>query len=101
MELSQREAEYAYTPLEVAIALSLYFYNVSPLDRARRLHEHFNGCCAELDELTWMCGMAWVVTDLPYPTAKVYVQHALERYGEEARERVQINRQGYESLLEA
>ncbi len=101
MELSQREAEYAYTPLEVAIALSLYFYNVSPLERAQRLYDHFDGACDELHSLTWTCGMAWVVTDLPYPTAKVYVQHALERYGKEARERVQINRQGYESLLEA
>ena len=100
MELDEREAEYAYTPIEVAIALSLYFYNVSPMERAKRLYEHFNGACADLDELSWLCSLAWGITELAYPTAKVYVQHALERYGEEARERVRVNRQGYESLLE-
>lgn len=79
-----------YKPIEVAIALSLYAYNVSPHERAAKLHAHFAGKCMDLLELTHIVGSrgAYLATELPFPTAEVYVHYALERYGQEARDRV-------------
>ncbi len=82
-----------YTPIEVGVALSLYAYNVNAHDRATELYRHFGGNCAEMSELidillnrgTYTC------TELAMPTALVYVQHALDKYGEEARLRVDSN----------
>lgn len=80
----------AYTPIEVAISLSLYAYNVSPVERARRVYEHFNGDCADMDELVRIMsdysGLA--ATELSYPSAAIYVQQALEECGELASDRV-------------
>ncbi len=81
-----------YSPIEVAIALSLYHYNVSPLRRAERIYEHFDGACMELQELcdVFVNSPGALATELPYPTAEVYVQHALETYGREAVQRVDM-----------
>ena len=80
-----------YNHLEVAIALSLYAYNVSPRERAQKLYDHFHGDCMEGEELmeimeTRRVGVA--ATELPMSIAAAYVVHALETYGEEAQERV-------------
>ena len=80
-----------YMPIEVAMALSLYGYNVSPETRAKKIFDHFEGCCAEMTELVqYMQDYGSAATAMAYPTAKLYVQHALERYGAEARRRCYI-----------
>ena len=82
-----------YSPVEIAIALSLYGYNVSAVERAKRIYDHFEGHCAEMDELvSYMINYGCAPTALPFPSAEVYVQHALERYGEEAKDRVRVER---------
>ncbi len=84
-----------YTPIEVAVALARYGFNVSPEERAELLHLHFDGDCAEPEELVSCCSrdrVGFIATELAFPTAEVYVAHALERYGEEARELVLMNR---------
>ena len=86
-----------YEPIEVAVALSLYGYNVSPGRRAEKLYSHFEGACAEPDELLSYMEtprLAFAATEMAQPTAEVYIMHALERYGQEARERVEANRRG-------
>ncbi len=82
-----------YTPIETAIALSLYAYNVSSAERAQKIYDHFQGDCMEIEELTDILihRGAYLATELPFPSAQVYVNHALERYGEEARQRVEAN----------
>lgn len=82
-----------YTPIEVAVALSLYAYNVDAGTRAHRLYDHFQGACLDSDDMIDLLQRksAYAATELPYPTAKVYVEHALARYGQEARERCAIN----------
>ena len=85
----------SYSPIEVAVALSLYGYNVSPAIRTMRLVRHFNGDCMEPEDLCQILSgerVAYAATELPQPTAEVYVAHALEHYGAEARERVRVNR---------
>jgi len=79
-----------YSPLEVAIAISLYTYNVSPAERALKLHQHFSGQCAELEDLVRILVdvPAFFATEFAVPTAFVYVKHALLRYGLEAKNRV-------------
>lgn len=84
-----------YEPIEVAIALSLYDHNTNPNERAEKIYEHFEGRCAAVIDLCqklylWP-GNATMALD--FPAAEVYVQHALERYGEEARRTVQVNRE--------
>jgi hypothetical protein len=84
-----------YEPVETAIALALYGYNVSALDRAKRIYDHFNGNCAELRDLVdYMIRYGSVPTAMAFPSVEVYVQHALETYGEEAKRRVAIERKG-------
>jgi hypothetical protein len=77
-----------YSPIEVAIALSLYHSKVGALWRAQKLYDHFDGHCADITELSEALYRPSAVTELAYPTAKLYVEHALERYGKEAKERV-------------
>ena len=79
----------AYSPLEVAIALSLYAYNVSVAQRAKKLWDCFDGDCMELPEIIdiLLARPAYIATELPLPTASAYVQHALELYGSQARQR--------------
>lgn len=85
-----------YSPIETAVALSLYLFNVPPFQIAKKLHDHFNGDCAELEDLfnyfaDRTSRKAYLATELAMPTALVLVHHALEKYGEEARGRVRIN----------
>ncbi len=82
-----------YKPIEVAVALSLYAYNVSALIRAERLYAHFEGRCAEVTDILdiLMNSPSSVATELAMPTALIYVNHALEKYGEEAVRRVHGN----------
>lgn len=83
-------------PIAVAIALSLYAFNTSDVDRAQRLYDHFGGECAEKQDLIEILRRSepYAATCLAHPTAEVYVAHALERYGGEARRRVTENREG-------
>lgn len=86
-------AEPVYEPIEVAIAVALYGYNVSHIERAKKIYDHFGGNCAELPTLErYMLNFGTAPTAMAYPSAEVYVRHALERYGAEARRRVQIER---------
>ena len=83
------------SPIVVLIAVSLYTYNVSPADRITKLIEHFGGECMEAHELFAILDgdrrARWWATELPFPTAKVYADHAMERYGAEALERARAN----------
>ena len=80
-----------YTPHEVGIALSLYAFNVSPLARASKIMGHFEGRCPEIEGMINLFETRGdhAVTELPFSCAEVYVQHALDRYGGEARARVE------------
>lgn len=83
-----------YTPIETAIALALYAYNVSAVTRAAKLYNHFSGDCMEAGDLVRVCqnDAHHIATALPFPSAVVYVFHAVEQYGEEAREKVRIEK---------
>ncbi len=74
-----------------AVAMSLYIYNVSPSHRAESLYMSFKKRglpCAEQDDfLRWVNNKNWA-TEMPFPTAVLYLTQALERYGGEAEERV-------------
>jgi hypothetical protein len=85
-----------YNPMETAVALALYSYNIDPVDRAQRIYGHFSGECMEVEDLVKILhnSPAYIATELPYPSAVVYVAHALGRYGEEARNRCRINATG-------
>ena len=92
-----------YSPIEVAVAMSLYSYNVCAADRGAKLYNHFKGHCADLYWIvhTLSFGGAYAATELAMPTAAMYVQHALERYGEEARNQVKVNMEAYRSMEDA
>lgn len=84
--------------LVVFVALSLYGYNVSPLKRAQDLVDHFEKRglpCSELEVLLEIFldphHNQFLGTTLAAPTAEIYVEQAMERYGKEAEERVQAN----------
>jgi hypothetical protein len=83
-----------YTPIETAIALALYAYNVSAVTRGAKLYNHFAGDCMDPEELVQICHERAhaIATELPFPSAVVYVAHALEKYGEEAREKVRLEK---------
>lgn len=88
---AQCSLAYTYSPVVVGVALSLYAFNVAPRQRAQKLYDHFDGACMDLADLERLMEGPWVgyaMTELPMPTATVYVQHALERYGAEALHRV-------------
>ena len=79
---------YTLEPIDDHIAMSLYQYNVRPGDRADKLFQHFSGECAEMTDLIdWVDNKNWA-TEMPLPTAKVYLIHAIERYGVEAAQRI-------------
>lgn len=83
-----------WRPIEVAMALSLYGYNVSPGERAWKIHKHFAGDCAEPEDLLAIMEtprLAFAATELAAPSAAVYIEQALDRYGQEARERCEAN----------
>jgi hypothetical protein len=90
-----------YTPIVVVTALSLYAFNVGPCERANKLHAHFAGDCLDIEELIRILVEegASVIGQLPYPTAKVYIDHALERYGQEAEHRCEIEEKGLKYIL--
>ena len=76
--------------LVAATAMSLYIYNVSPGVRAEKLYHYFQGECAEPDDLLALVDKAFWATHMAFPTAKVYLEQAMLRYGDEARERCRI-----------
>ncbi|KKL13517.1 hypothetical protein LCGC14_2524980 [marine sediment metagenome] len=92
-----------YSPIEVAVAMALYGYNVNPADRAAKIYNHFKGHCAELYDLVHILSFstAYAATELAMPSAALYVQHALEKYGEEARNRVKVNMDAYKEVENA
>jgi len=55
-----------------------------------KLYKHFKGDCMELEDMVELMvnHPGSLITDLPMPTAAVYVHHAMERYGEEALQHV-------------
>lgn len=86
-------------PLDVAVALSLYAYNVNSHERAKLVYDYFDGECMELSDMISLFDKcpAYIATELPAPSARVYVDQAIKRYGEEARNRNQINLEGFYS----
>lgn len=88
-------------PLVVAVALARYSYNVSPGERAEKLYEHFEGQCAEPDDLlrVMLTDKMFMTTELAPPTGAVFVNHALEKYADEAARHVAINRAGSPHLF--
>ncbi len=89
-----------YEPVEVAIALALYAYNVSANDRVDAMHREA-GRPLRVDhqffQMVERMGHPSVVTKLDQRNADAYVRCAMMAYGEEARCRVQTNRQYQES----
>ena len=77
----------------VAIAVSLYGFNVSASERAERIYEHFGGACMDVHDLVELLDNRgkFAATELPYPSAKVYVEHAMARYADEAYQRAAAN----------
>lgn len=88
-------------PFVVAVALARYSYNVPPGHRAEALYEHFEGRCAEPDDLLriMLTDKMFMTTELAPPTGAVFVNHALEKYGDEAAKWVAINRAGSPHLF--
>lgn len=78
-------------PIVTAVALALYGYNVSPLERARKMADHLEG--ADVQSMTEiLCrSTAYAATELDPVAASVYVCHAMERYAGEALRRVKSN----------
>lgn len=85
--------------LVAATAMSLYIYNVSPGERAERIFHYFNGECAEPNELLDLVDKAFWATHMAFPTAKVYLEQAMLRYGDEARERCRIESMSIEEIV--
>jgi hypothetical protein len=92
-ESRTRSIEGWMDPMVVATALSLYAYNVSPSTRANNLYDHFQGNCMEYDNIYEILVHrdAYAATALPYEIASVYIENALNMYGEEADRRCKIN----------
>ena len=87
----EKQLEERPSSIEVAIALSLYGYNVSPLKRAQDLlavrdPHAVPSYIAEIAEKMVKAG--FVPTELGFNWATTYVDQALERYGQEAVKRV-------------
>ncbi len=86
-------------PIVVAIALSLYAYNVDPGTRARKIIEYFiergQGCMTAEELIDYFQSRhgAYLATELPFMTAEVYVQQAMAQYGQEAAQRVWVESQ--------
>ena len=78
-------------PIDAHIAMSLYQYNINSFERADKIFQHFSGQCYDMIELVRLVDSKHWATEMPQPTAKVYLQHALDRYRDEARERRRIN----------
>lgn len=72
-----------------ATAMALYIFMVSPHNRAKKLYEHFDGACAEMQDMIRYVDRAFWATEMPFPTVVIYMQHAMDRYGEEAAQRVE------------
>ena len=89
-----------FSPMMVAIALSLYRFNVAPIQRAKKIYAHFEGACMEINELADLMvdRKGFEATELPFPSAEVYVAHALEHYGEEAKHRVAVESQAIQLI---
>lgn len=79
-------------PMVQAIAVSLYMYNVNSASRAEKLWVHFDGACADPDELQRMVDSPYWATEMAFPTAARYLYDAIEHYGSESWSRVEANR---------
>ena len=85
-------------PIVYSVAMSLYIFNVSPTVRAQKLYNHFEGACAEPEELLDWVDRAYWATRMPMLTARAYLLHALERYGDEAQRRVEAETLGFPDI---
>ncbi len=81
-----------HDPLVNGIAMSLYQYNVNSFERADKLYRHFGGACEEVRLMQLLVDHKNWATEMAYPTAAAYLAHAIERYGSEALDRVEANR---------
>lgn len=79
----------------VTVALALYDYNVSPVKRAEAIYMYFVGDCMEPEDLVNHFANKEVITQLPMPTVKAHIMLAMQKYGDEARARVEANLEEY------
>lgn len=87
--ITRQDDRYA---LVVAVALSLYGYNVAPHVRADALWRQFEDEFSEYEALLkYMHRPGMIATELPAHQAQAYVANALEVYGAQAAQRVERN----------
>ena len=81
-----------YSPLEAGIALSLFLYNTADAEVIKRIWDHFEGHCAEPQDLYEYLTKRrhCIMTELALPTANYLMTMALEKYGQDAKERAKF-----------
>jgi hypothetical protein len=79
-----------YSPVEIALALCLFDYNVDPSEKALLILEESKNLVtiSEMRKLKSLLMKDQYITALPIPTVRIYVKAALKKYGKEAKRRV-------------